>query len=77
MLIILAHNTTGTKEDGTSDYNVEARVNDHIIAKLQVKGHVRDAGAAELLRKIADVWDNGAGYRAPSTQDQNFSGENS
>ena len=65
MLIILAHNTTGTKEDGTSDYNVEARVNERVIAKMVVKGHVRDAGAAVLLRKIADVWENGGGYRAP------------
>lgn len=63
MLIILAHNTTGTKEDGTSEYNVEARVNDTVIAKMVVKDHVRSAGAAELLRKIADVWDNGPGYR--------------
>lgn len=65
MLIVLAHNTTGTKEDGTSDYNVEARVNERVIAKMIVKGHVRDAGAAVLLRKIADTWENGAGYRAP------------
>ena len=65
MLLLLVHNTTGTKDDGTSDYNVEARINDRIIAKMSVTGHVRDAGAAELLRKIADVWDNGAGYRAP------------
>ena len=65
MLIILAHNTTGTKEDGTSDYNVEARVNERVIAKMVVKGHIRDAGAAVLLRKIADVWENGGGYRAP------------
>jgi hypothetical protein len=28
-----------------------------------VTGHLRDAGAAVLLRKIADVWENGAGYR--------------
>ena len=63
MLIILAHNTTGTKEDGTSDYNIEARVNDTIIAKMVVKRHTRNAGAAELLRKIADEWDNGTGYR--------------
>ncbi len=64
MLILLAHNTTGTKEDGTSDYNVEARVNERVIAKMIVTGHIRDAGAATLLRKIADVWENGAGYRA-------------
>ena len=63
MLIVLAHNTTGTKEDGTSDYNVEALVNDTVIAKLQIKGHPRASGAAALLRRIADVWDNGSGYR--------------
>jgi hypothetical protein len=32
---------------------------------MVVKGHIRNAGAAVLLRKIADVWENGAGYRAP------------
>jgi len=63
MLIILAHNTTGTKDDGTSDYNVEARINDTVIAKMRVTGHVRNSGAAQLLRKIADVWDTNEGYR--------------
>lgn len=63
MLIILAHNTTGTQDDGTSDYNVEARVNDTVIAKMRVTGHLRSAGAAQLLRKIADVWDTNEGYR--------------
>ena len=57
MFILLAHNTTGTKPDGTSDYNVEARINEQVIAKLRVKGHIRASGAAELLRKIADEWD--------------------
>jgi hypothetical protein len=57
MLIILAHNETGTKPDGTSDYHVEARVNERVIARLDVTGHVRASGAAELLRKIADEWD--------------------
>lgn len=57
MLIILAHNRTGIKPDGTSDYTVEARVNERVIARLEVKGHVRASGAAELLRKIADEWD--------------------
>jgi hypothetical protein len=54
MLIVLAHNTTGTKQDGTSDYDVECRVNDRVFAKLEVRGHIRAAGAAELLRRIAD-----------------------
>ena len=63
MLIILAHNTTGSKEDGTSDYNVEAMVNERTIAKMVVKGHPRASGAAELLRRIADVWDTQDEYR--------------
>lgn len=57
MLIVLAHNTTDTKPDGTSDYDVELRVNERIFAKVQIKGHVRALGAAVLLRKIADVMD--------------------
>ena len=57
MFILLAHNTTGTKADGTSDYNVEIRINEHVISKMFVAGHLRDAGGAELLRKIADQWD--------------------
>jgi hypothetical protein len=57
MLIVLAHNTTGTKGDGTSDYDVELRINDRTFAKLQVKGHIRTAGAAVLLRKVADRLD--------------------
>jgi hypothetical protein len=57
MFILLAHNRTGTKEDGTSDYNVEIRVNERIIAMMRVEGHIRDSGGAELLRRIADQWD--------------------
>lgn len=58
MFILLAHNTTGTKEDGTSNYNVEIRINETVIAKFPVKGHMRDTGGAELLRRIADEWDS-------------------
>ena len=54
MLIILAHNTTGTKADGTSEYDVELRVNDWTFAKFHIEGHIRKAGAAPLLRMIAD-----------------------
>lgn len=57
MLIVLAHNETGTKADGTSDYAVEVRINERPIAKVNVHGHVRDSGAAQLLRKIADAMD--------------------
>ena len=57
MLVILAHNTTGTKEDGTSDYDVELRVNERTFAEVQVKGHIRAHGVAPLLRMIADQMD--------------------
>jgi hypothetical protein len=60
MLIILAHNTTGTKEDGTSDYDVELRINKRTFAEVQVKGHIRAHGAAPLLRMIADQMDKEA-----------------
>jgi hypothetical protein len=61
MFILLAHNRTGTKPDGTSDYAVEARINDRTIVQLSIKGHVRDSGAANLLRLIADAWDKQTG----------------
>ena len=54
MLIVLAHNTTGTKSDGTSDYDVEVRINERVIFKGQVIGHIRDHGAAILLHSIAN-----------------------
>lgn len=57
MFILLAHNVTGTKPDGTSDYDVEVRINENLIFKAGVQGHVRANGGAALLRKIADVWD--------------------
>lgn len=57
MLIVLAHNITGTKEDGTSDYNVEVRINERPIFMSKIKGHPRNSGAAQLLRRIADIWD--------------------
>ena len=57
IFVLLAHNQTGTKPDGTSDYTVEASINERVIARLEVRGHVRASGAAELLRKIADEWD--------------------
>ena len=57
MFILLAHNTTGTKADGTSDYDVEIRINERVIARLEIAGHIRDAGAVPLLRMIADAWE--------------------
>ena len=59
MLIILAHNFTGTKKDGTSDYNVQVKVNENPIWGGQITGHIRANGAAPLLRKIADAMDRG------------------
>jgi hypothetical protein len=68
MLLILAHNFTGTKPDGTSDYNVEVRINDKCISRVTVRDHVRDAGAAPLLRLIADAMEengnNFTGYKS-------------
>lgn len=61
MLIITALNVTGgdgTKSDGTADYEVCAGVNDRCFWKGTVTGHIRNAGAAVLLRKIADRMDN-------------------
>lgn len=60
MLIITAHNVSGgngTKEDGTADYDVKVRINEQVIWSGPVTRHVRNAGAAVLLRKIADRMD--------------------
>lgn len=53
MLIILAHNKTGTKADGTSDYDVTIRVNDRIVTQFEVLGHKRDSGWQPLVAEIA------------------------
>ena len=59
MLILLARNLTGTKENGTSDYDVEVSINQkQYVWCGTIKGHVRDDGAAKLLRLIADEIDN-------------------
>lgn len=60
MLIVTATNVTGEKlarKDGTSDYDVWVGINQHCIWLGPIKGHIRDAGAAVLLRKIADSMD--------------------
>ena len=57
MFVLLAHNITGTKEDGTSDYSVTVSINDNIIAGFTLNGHVRAEGGAALLRRIADAWE--------------------
>lgn len=55
MLIIRAVNKTGTKPDGTSEYRVEALLNERQFFSGVISGHVRQNGAGELLRKIADA----------------------
>jgi hypothetical protein len=60
MLIVTATNVTDTENrllsrpDGTSDYEVWIGVNHGCIWRGNVCGHVRDRGAAALLRLIAD-----------------------
>ena len=61
-LIIIAQNITGTdtlaRPDGTADYDVEVSVNrKHFIWCGKITNHRRDAGAQELLRRIADAID--------------------
>lgn len=61
MLILTAHNVSGgvgTKPDGTADYDVWVGINQVRIWGGKVTGHLRNAGAAVLLRKIADRMDN-------------------
>ncbi len=42
------------RKDGTADYDVWVGINQHMIWRGSVNGHKRDAGAAALLRLIAD-----------------------
>jgi len=58
MLIVNATNVTGgngTREDGTADYVARVAINDRTIWAGSVKGHVRDSGAAKLLRLLANA----------------------
>jgi hypothetical protein len=57
MLHLKAHNKTGTKPDGTSDYDVEVSINSRVIFGRHITGHIRADGAADLLRLIADAMD--------------------
>lgn len=56
MMILEAQNITpgGNTADGLSDYHVELRINRRVIWRGEIKGHTRVAGAATLLRLIAD-----------------------
>lgn len=59
MLIVTAANVTENlqREDGIADYRVQVNINYTPIWKGEVNGHVRDEGAAALLRRIADTMD--------------------
>lgn len=56
MFICTASNVTPNlaRPDGTADYDVWVGINQHLIWRGSVNGHKRDAGAAALLRLIAD-----------------------
>lgn len=61
MLILTATNVTEqdgkkvlARADGTADYDVWLGINQHLIWRGSINGHKRDAGAATLLRLIAD-----------------------
>jgi hypothetical protein len=59
-LIVIANNLVDdlARPDGTADYDVEVSVNRRkFIWCGKIKNHVRDEGAAKLLRLIADEID--------------------
>ena len=61
MLILTATNVTDpatrtlARADGTADYDVWAGINQHMIWRGTITGHVRSDGGAKLLRLIADA----------------------
>jgi hypothetical protein len=61
VFILTATNVTGdgqlTRPDGTADYAIWIGINHYCIFQGHLPGHIRKAGGAELLRKIADLWD--------------------
>lgn len=60
MLIVNALNTTGgsgTATDGMAQYDVVVAINKHVLWAGPIGNHIRAAGAAVLLRRIADAMD--------------------
>lgn len=59
MLFLEIQNITsgGVNSRGLADYHVVTRINNRTLWEGKVRGHVRKAGAADLLRKIADEMD--------------------
>ena len=48
-------NRTLARSDGTADYDVWVGINQHMIWRGSINGHVRSDGGAKLLRLIADA----------------------
>lgn len=78
MLIVTAVNITEASDladkdilsrlqdkDGKSKYDVWIGINQHCIWRGTVQDHVRDEGAAALLRHIATAMENSAGQTVP------------
>lgn len=68
MLIVTAVNVTPEglqDQNGKAQYDVWMGINHRCIWRGSVQDHVRDAGAAELLRRIANTMDSSAGQTVP------------
>ena len=65
MIVIVAQNITGTKPDGTSDYDVQIGVGSKLVAQFEVTGHVRKDHVAKLVTLIAAALE--AAVSAPAT----------
>lgn len=60
MLIVTATNVTPrgvVRKNGTADYEVWVGINQHCIWRGNIDNHIRDNGAGELLRTIANQMD--------------------
>jgi hypothetical protein len=56
MALIVAFRNISALAD-ISDYEVTVLINDHIIAKDKVEGHLRSDGWRELVRKLGEKKD--------------------
>jgi len=73
MLIFTAHNVTPSglaREDGTADYECTLWINQTRIWSGSVNGHIRNQGAAALLRLAAERMD----ATNPTDQADGFAG---
>lgn len=59
MLIVECHNITKGEDLTYSDYQVVIRINnERILWRGEIKDFARGLGAAELIRLVADTWDD-------------------